>query len=669
MDQLDELRYQYSTSRQKGGIYAGGFTKAIGDYRNSNDEVINCDFGVIKSALQKYIRRGEIDNATKFLILGYFFNLSSETRAKGLITNLINRLRVICLEDVGIGNWRMIEILDEYLIEYYSIIGDGNLAWVKRLKCLIMIVENLSYSKKIRLVSWVKSLYDLPITNKKTKEGRHNFPYNYEPNILQHLMNKFPKLYEKNTFIDGLEKGSLSCLLEISKLYREDDNLTKKINDIWKILKEMVKCEYLEKTIDILYKWYKGVSYGNKKLSFPIGENTMPLLSAILLVIHRDSLKLEKLENRFDLNLEVIKEKIIYFCENSKNKVMIDDYILDKHTMIGKRNNKTTLDFVDEGSLVNNQYFGRYSEKEINRFQKLYYLSKLILDGTITKEILDNYFKNKLDKLPSIKNIDNTIIDGIKVYDLTNSNYIKNNLTSGILGQLVVGRNNPTYMFSDYVVKGPYLLDSQKFKLNLENVYILCILEDILDLDLKYRGYLGWDFILKNGLDYYLVNKNVGGSSFELETKQNTNDINKLEKINSGIWKIVKRGSLVDRVSDLTTISDDLGIAIVQHLYFRNIMLVGDNPIANTLVRRDGNKKLVAGIDMEERPGKIRFYQTRIDCLMPRASKAKKLFYSKYLDKIKPFNIDHFDILKDSLKYETKHEIIENIIYYNKLYK
>ena len=127
MDQLDELRYQYSTSCENGGIYAGAFTKTIGNYRNSKDEVIKCDFGVIKSALQKYIRRGDTDRANHFLVLGYLFNLSSATRAKGLITNLINRLRVICIEDIGIGNWRMVEILDEYLIDYYSIIGDGNL--------------------------------------------------------------------------------------------------------------------------------------------------------------------------------------------------------------------------------------------------------------------------------------------------------------------------------------------------------------------------------------------------------------------------------------------------------------------------------------------------------------------------------------------------------------
>ena len=65
--------------------------------------------GETKSAIQKYIRRGEEEKALKIgREMSSYWLLQEGMRVK---TNLMNRLKIIYMEDVGIGNYEIWEWL------------------------------------------------------------------------------------------------------------------------------------------------------------------------------------------------------------------------------------------------------------------------------------------------------------------------------------------------------------------------------------------------------------------------------------------------------------------------------------------------------------------------------------------------------------------------------
>ena len=171
---LKVLQKQYSNPPPE-GIYQGSYSKTLAKFKTNDGLKIKCDFGVIKSAIQKYIRRGDTQNSYYYIVLGYLFSLSDNKRASGLITNLINRLRVISLEDVGISNYNIIPIVNELLFKFYSIESGIN-HWVSKCKKLLLIAKNLSKSKKIRIYSWLKALYNVPVSkNKNKKSNQYKF--------------------------------------------------------------------------------------------------------------------------------------------------------------------------------------------------------------------------------------------------------------------------------------------------------------------------------------------------------------------------------------------------------------------------------------------------------------------------------------------------------------
>jgi hypothetical protein len=112
--------------------------------------------GVSKSAIQKYIRRGEEEKA---LMIGRemssYWLLEDDSAVSRVKTNLMNRLKIIYMEDVGIGNYHiwgwMIEKMNQ----------------MKQATCreqveviLEEVIIVLCRSRKTRLCSYLKVLAD-----------------------------------------------------------------------------------------------------------------------------------------------------------------------------------------------------------------------------------------------------------------------------------------------------------------------------------------------------------------------------------------------------------------------------------------------------------------------------------------------------------------------------
>jgi hypothetical protein len=105
--------------------------------------------GVIRSALQKYIRRGYALDAVACAFQLYSFKDRPE--GKAITTNLYNRLAIILCEDIGPAN---LELLWTGLL----MLSKRNLSESE----LFGLVDTMARSPKTRIMSWLKYVYTNP---------------------------------------------------------------------------------------------------------------------------------------------------------------------------------------------------------------------------------------------------------------------------------------------------------------------------------------------------------------------------------------------------------------------------------------------------------------------------------------------------------------------------
>jgi len=156
------------------------------------------------------------------------------------------------------------------------------------------------------------------------------------------------------------------------------------------------------------------------------------------------------------------------------------------------------------------------------------------------------------------------------------------------------------YIVKNLVFKGPYTCDDEKLMNNLRYTYAIQLLEEALKLPELCRGSLKWRYIGHGSNNqYYLVSRNVG-------TCGNISPKLMTSKLQTNV-PVVPRGGFVWRVSDIEQksgrLSNGIKSALLQHLYFRFLMDIGDSGTQNILIRENYNStgRLIAGIDLEDR--------------------------------------------------------------------
>ena len=349
----------------------------------------------IVSAMQKYIRRGECDKALySALDIDLFFqinkleptdvvysangsNVTAEETlkiVKAKRTNLMNRLLVICLEDVGLaapGALFKFETLRKQWVMHRESIEQQYIA--KR--ALVQIVTMLCKLKKSRSVSDIKSVYFVrPMwTYIQDNERWKKF---YEP---PEPTKGAGKKYYGNEFIISVRKHLDGFVTELkaksdyvfywqSLLFGEiGEAETMKI--VYKILKdnaEEAKDSQLAKAIDILsskdyYGHFKN-SDRDKWLFFiypvllsitvnQVGAGGKDAINWDFNFIGYNVTSMTAVEIGGDEGVKELYKKHM----NSTDEFEIDDYCIDMHTAKGKKCGKTSFDFLTTGSFVENQ--------------------------------------------------------------------------------------------------------------------------------------------------------------------------------------------------------------------------------------------------------------------------------------------------------------------------
>ena len=201
----------------------------------------NINLQLLKSALQKYIRRNMTHKA---IWCGLEWGLlrgdmiTEDRNLKSVITNLRNRLRIIYLEDIGISNLNLLEMIDSNIniIDYNKNPEGKNMD-----KVIVDIISNMSQSYHTRICSYVNSIYK--IYNNKSFFNKHIQYLKYFPNIknIYDYIEEHKEISFKNNLLKSLQEKNIVCFYYAQQLnfYENEKGKFGKNNEIFPIIRKV----------------------------------------------------------------------------------------------------------------------------------------------------------------------------------------------------------------------------------------------------------------------------------------------------------------------------------------------------------------------------------------------------------------------------------------------
>jgi hypothetical protein len=289
-----------------------------------------CD--LMKSGIQKYIRRGITDKA---LFCAGEIDLFKEAPMRGetIRTNFLHRLLIIYLEDVE--NTAMLEQVDKYITLLFAERTKEDRSKQKEELWITELITLLCASKKARVASHVRAL------QRADKEFEAKYP-----SIPWSQLTEGDLEYHCHMFKKYLQEKNILATYHANKIHHSTEKLKEKIykssKPTWFIFKELYS-PFTSKMLDIYMKWYKEY-IGSMKEGFLcwlipllyvlriIPDGTLPILS--------DTSDASDISKTWDRNRAGIL-------------IEIDDYVADRHTKKGR--NKSLTEFAVNGAHVENE--------------------------------------------------------------------------------------------------------------------------------------------------------------------------------------------------------------------------------------------------------------------------------------------------------------------------
>lgn len=292
---------------------------------------------ILKSGLQKYIRRGMTEKA---LYCAGELDLFKEAPKRGEVirTNFLHRLMIIYLEDVE--NLAIFDTIDRLmrLILHERDKSDRSKeneeAWISE------VVQHLSLSTKARMCSHIRAVFN---PKYQVDELTTTYP-SLQPLWKEIEMNKISSTnleFNCKMFKKYLKERHLLSIYYAFQIDLSDEKLPEKCfkstKPVWFIFQEL--CTPFNKTfIQKFMDWYKD-HIGGMKEGFMCW--LVPLLSELSLLPQQGSAGNEEEKyNGWDTN---------------RNGVLIDidDFVVDRHTRKGHA--KSLVEFASNGAFVENE--------------------------------------------------------------------------------------------------------------------------------------------------------------------------------------------------------------------------------------------------------------------------------------------------------------------------
>jgi hypothetical protein len=315
---------------------------------------------VMKSGLQKYIRRSILDKALYCAAeLDLFKDAPNTKEAEGIRTNFLHRLMIIFMEDVE--NLALFDTIYTKMNQLFQERDKADRHKEKELYWVTEVVTLLIRSKKARICSHVRALFNPKYQPIHGRYPSMNSLWVAQQNTLEHNCSMFKKyLKEKN-----LLAVQYAFWIEASE-EKLPQKLFRSSQPVWFIFHQLmnplqpVKTERVKKFVE----WYKE-HIGGMKEGFMCW--LLPLLHELDII---------------PLGTADAAEIPSYVARNREGyKIEVDDYVLDKHTSRGR--GKGLVEFALVGALVEPQ------AEFVNPLWKQFYEDgKRYEEGVALQEIL-----------------------------------------------------------------------------------------------------------------------------------------------------------------------------------------------------------------------------------------------------------------------------------------
>jgi len=548
---------------------------------------------LLKSALQKYVRRSEtekavgclyevntllpLENATPTIVAEFQSqnkqkNLTQKTInqfGKAQRTNMANRLLVMCSEEVNIHDHPLIPV---YVWRLYK-------RWLSQrhqeesVAHLAQAATILANANKGRLLSYLKSAFDLPPYYVKEKH-RAQYEEFYQTQVLAKFavvdMRSQCEQYDMATFKTCVEGAQVEQAFRCLGVLCSTTKHKALFKEIWAYLRKLALGN---ESIQALYEMYTKMTHQ---------ERPLYLYHALLIHMHRDQI-------RWD---EPMAVPPIPTAEPLRS--VDDDYAKDHHVS-GAKTVHSYIKLLKESFYVPPSHCNKTFNQP--HYEELYRYIKLAVGH------FEEYKVFPTDK--EIQTYNEQHFETPSLVQDAPTGFIAS-LENMPLAQRRTGKNKKFVRIdfeSQRIIKGPYRNSEPPYQNALKFNKALALLDEntVGDAATAWKCTAWkWDVVYRMGDDHYLVCPLVAVPDLDVSTVRN------VESWKGGhTYDCYERNSKVLgwRIKDLIDegrLTDDyMKEAVVQHFYLRYILGIGDTNVGN-MMKVETTNQLVAGIDLEE---------------------------------------------------------------------
>ena len=289
-------------------------------------------FDVIKSAIQKYCRRGMEAEAVWCILEIYFSTIgngySYEKSTKALLTNLTNRLKIILCEDVSFkeveNSIRAISLLDQFQSSRATDI-----------QSLIKATKIITKCKKSRICSHVWSACE----DDAAQRAHDSKP------VADVIVSRFERIRDE-TFYNIVYDIMVDLVANYKYKYPERTATNKK--SMWEpFWSSCITC--CEGYDSVQWVINRKRAFFNSRPFFP--DERIVLTSAALLATYCQYYTVET-PFFWPADGELISEEYYELDPIAHRSIIHPDFVYDRHTIIGRKRKR--IDFATDGALITN---------------------------------------------------------------------------------------------------------------------------------------------------------------------------------------------------------------------------------------------------------------------------------------------------------------------------
>ena len=490
---------------------------------------------VLKSGICKYTRRGVFDKLEYCIVEMAIFGL----RSKSLFTNLINRLKILIMEEFTISNGILLVELINKIEEIEKLEG-----WSDKLECLLEFCFIVSKCKRGRICSYMNNFYRF-----------YNIEYDNEVKLDKVLKYKRSKdkddlLKLGELLIESIEENNELIIDIFNKMYKLEGIFGKRYRRcdgvylFWEIIEDKFKDN----------SKFMSIFNFALKIFFKKTLKERPYFGVWICIF---ILNYNKIDWEYNYNNDYNKIDINSYFEDRKN-IEIDDYVVKDYHV----NKKYSLDkFANEGAYVVDECLDDLGENGIK--YKEFYIEKKLESTNQTKKKVIRKSKRKDKKLE----------DNLEMIDWNNFELIKvieEGVCSSKLPCIHIRYNDNEYILKEFSKSLNYgrdyiLLDKVKSIFDITDLNMIRIKSNkgIVRLNNKTKNYKNnWKIDDKNCIycmmKYY---ENIGDLSKNKILLKNDDVFNDSLKIRlfDGLFRSsdnILRNILVDKDNNVISIDE-----------------------------------------------------------------------------------------------------------------